>query len=362
MSGKGKMGLRTLIGGALALTLLSTSAFADNKGWGLGLPGVFGGNESENAQPVQHPAPVQMAQAGDPRITEMQEQLRRMSGTLEEMNFQILQMQEQIRKQQEDNEFRFQEIEGGGGGKAKPAKKSEAAPLDDNNAVASATAPSAGDMSGGALPPPSGGPAQTNPGVAGADMAGAPAAGGTAPAGGAPGFGTITFDASGNVTGGTVGDQSVISRGIEHPADVQPSQDETQVAALPRSENPEEVYQNAYQFVLSGDYKTAEAGFRDHIERFPTDARNADAEYWLGESLLGQSKYSDAAKVFLNAGKEHPKSKKAPEMLLKLGVSLAGLNQRDVACATFSEVSKRYPNISAPLKQRLAQEKSRSSC
>ncbi|MBE7184737.1 MAG: tol-pal system protein YbgF [Methylobacterium mesophilicum] len=359
------MGLRTLIGGALALTLLSTSAFADGRGWNLGLPGVFGGNRTETAQPVApQPAPVQMAQAGDPRITEMQEQLRRMSGTLEEMNFQILQMQEQIRKQQEDNEFRFQEIEGGGGGggaKAKPAKKSEAAPL-GSDAVASAAAPStgglaAGGMAGGALPPPSGGAGMAQPGVAGA-----PDGGDRAPAGAAPSFGTITFDASGNVTGGSVGDQSVISPGIEQPADAQGPQDNTQVAALPRSDNPEEVYQNAYQFVLSGDYKTAEAGFRDHIERFPTDARNADAEYWLGESLLAQSKYSDAAKTFLNAGKEHPKSKKAPEMLLKLGVSLAGLNQRDVACATYSEVTKRYPNISAPLKQRLVQEKSRSSC
>ena len=66
--------------------------------------------------------------------------------------------------------------------------------------------------------------------------------------------------------------------------------------------------------------------------------------------------------MFLAAGKEHPKSKKAPEMMLKLGVSLAGLNQRDVACATFGEVSKRYPNISTQLKNRVAQEKSRASC
>ncbi len=33
-------------------------------------------------------------------------------GTIEELNFQVLQMQEQMRKMQEDNEFRFQELEG----------------------------------------------------------------------------------------------------------------------------------------------------------------------------------------------------------------------------------------------------------
>src|SRR5206468_3384160 len=83
--------------------------------------------------------------------------------------------------------------------------------------------------------------------------------------------------------------------------------------------------------------------------------KTADAHYWLGESLLGQQKYRDAAETFLAASKEYPKAKKAPDMLLKLGVSLVGLKQHDVACATFSEVGKRYPDISSALKERLKQ-------
>ncbi|MGO4842613.1 tol-pal system protein YbgF, partial [Rhizobiaceae sp. 2RAB30] len=98
-----------------------------------------------------------------------------------------------------------------------------------------------------------------------------------------------------------------------------------QVAALPSTDDPEELYRNSYEFILSGDYKTAEAGFRDHIARFPTDPKTADAHFWLGESLLGQQKYRDAAETFLAASKDYPQSKKAPEMLLKLGMSLAGL-------------------------------------
>ncbi len=347
------MGLRHLLGGALALALLSTAALADNRaageGWGLDLPGVslpklFGGKSPERA-PANAQAPVRVAQAGDPRISELQEQIRSLSGTVEEMNFQILQMQEQMRKQQEDFEFRFQEIEGGGGAAtkpAKPAKKSEVVPpaTEGGTSVASVI--------------------EKTEKVAPADVL-SPADGDRAPADAAATFGTITFDASGNVTGGSVGDQSVVSRGAEVPTSPTGT-DQTQVAALPSTDNPEELYQNAYEFILSGDYVTAEAGFRDHLNRFPTDARNADAEFWLGEALLAQNKYRDAAQVFLAANKEHPKSKKAPEMLLKLGVSLAGLNQRDVACATFAEVNKRYPNISAPLKQRLSQEKSRASC
>ena len=56
-------------------------------------------------------APIVLAQASDPRLTQLEEEIRKLSGTVEELNFQVLQMQEQLRKMQEDNEFRFQELE-----------------------------------------------------------------------------------------------------------------------------------------------------------------------------------------------------------------------------------------------------------
>jgi tol-pal system protein YbgF len=138
--------------------------------------------------------------------------------------------------------------------------------------------------------------------------------------------------------------------------------DQTQVAALPSTDDPEELYRNSYEFILSGDYGTAEQGFRDHIQRFPSDQKAADAHFWLGESLLAQKKYRDAAEVFLEANKQYPSSKKAPDMLLKLGISLAGLDQRDVACATFNEIGKRYPDISGALKERVKQEQALAAC
>src|SRR5688572_32762846 len=68
------------------------------------------------------------------------------------------------------------------------------------------------------------------------------------------------------------------------------------------------------------------------------------------------------AETFLSANKEYPSSKKAPDMLLKLGVSLVGLDQKDVACATFSEIGKRYPDISGVLKERVKQEQALAAC
>lgn len=342
------MYFRSILSGTLAVLVLSGAAIARDGAPAMnevqaarpglavpvptvGLPGVFGAGGQ---------ATVQMAQAGDPRVTALEEQIRSLNGTIEELNFQILQMQEQMRKMQEDNEFRFQELE----------KRSDAKGSKTNRSVAENSAPPSGSKAA-AAPADGGQTASTSQGVEQIiEQNGASTqAGGT----GEPPrtFGTITFDADGNVVGGEPGN-----------ATAGPESENTTVAALPTTDDPDELYRNAYQFILSGDYGTAEAGFRDHIARFPKDTKAADSHFWLGEALLGQQKYRDAAEVFLAANKDYPKSKKAPEMLLKLGVSLVGLNQRDVACATFNEVGKRYPNVSGALKERVKQEKALAAC
>ena len=357
------MHCRTILSGTLAILLLSGASHArDSKsthdpsvsgGPGitlplptLGLSALFGAKKTEQ--------PVQMAQVSDPRVIALEEQIRKLSGTIEEMNFQILQMQEQMRKMQEDNEFRFQELE---------KKKSDAGgPTNDAVAAAPQSPPAANEAAGATA----GG--EASPAAPSSVEEVIVDNGGAAPDAPSKTFGTITFDAKGNVTGGAIGDQIVegpATDGSGLPAsatDAVPKTDGTMVAALPATDNPEELYRNSYEFILSGDYGTAEAGFRDHIDRFPTDAKTADARFWLGESLLGQKKYRDAAEMFLAANKQYPSSKKAPDMLLKLGVSLVALDQRDVACATFSEISKRYPDATSALKERVKQEEALASC
>jgi tol-pal system protein YbgF len=335
------MNFRPSLGGALALLMITAAPAADAQEGGglLGdiLPGVFGSDGRQEQRPRQ--VTPQMAQAGDPRITALEEQIRSLSGTVEELNFQILQLQEQMRKQQEDNEFRFQELEKKSGavrGKQAPAV-AEAPP---------AAGPTTAEGGGGEAP------AGDIESVIITDSGtGQPGSVEKLPKGGEKTFGTIVVDDKGNVRGGTVG-EDVPAAGA----------DDTVVAALPAAGSADEVYRNAYEFILSGDYSTAEAGFRDHIARFPEDPRAADARYWLGESLLGQDKYRDAAEVFLSANKAYPSAKKAPDMMLKLGIALVGLNQREVACATFAEVEKRYPDTSGQIKQRVKQEQALAKC
>lgn len=264
---------------------------------------------------VVEPSDIILAQATDPRVVQLEEQVRQMTGQIEELNFLLLQMQEQLRKMQEDNDFRFQELEGTSG-TPEPERESRVQPGEQT--------------------------------VAGSDE--------TTSRGEPPrNLGEIVINPDGSVKEATLGE----------PMDLLGSRattDETVVAALPNTNDPAELYSDAYEFILSGDYKTAEAGFREHVERFPGDERSADAHYWLGESILSQQRPAEAAEVFLAASRDFPDARKAPDMLLKLGMSLAALGQRDIACATFKEVNTRYPGASDILKGRVSQEQAIAGC
>ena len=143
------MKFRTLLGGIVALPLLVAAASANDAAPprpGIQLPGVFVPLpkvfQRDSAPEGQ---PMRMAQAGDPRVTQLEEQIRQLSGTIEELNFQILQMQEQMRKMQEDNEFRFQELEGkrsDAGGGAKPRATTQAPRTENTAPPAAGPAPS----------------------------------------------------------------------------------------------------------------------------------------------------------------------------------------------------------------------------
>lgn len=274
------------------------------------------------------------AQATDPRVAQLEEQVRQLNGLVEELNFQLLQMQDQLRRLQEDNELRFQELEerrSDAPQATRPSDHAAAPPADeagsgDDEFYAAEDAARSGGAHNG-----------------GAQVRGEPPRS----------LGTITFDADGSPRVAMPAD----------PGQAAPGQDGTTVAALPpRGDDDDELYRNAYEFVLSGDYGTAEAGFRDLIARFPGSEHAADAHFWLGESLLAQQKPREAAEIFLAASRDFPEARKAPDTLFKLGVSLVAMNQRDVACATFSEVLQRYPQASAALTERVRQEQAAASC
>ncbi len=325
------MRLRTLLCAAMALPLLLGGA-AHAFPFGETAPAAQGGRLGGLLPPdwlgrSGDTATVQLAQAGDPRIPTLEEQVRDLTGRVEELNFLLLQMEDQMRKMQEDNEFRLQQLEErrGDAGASTGSRVTAVEP------PAPAASPSSGDTATQGEPPRT--------------------------------LGTVTFDANGNPTSGTLDTNGQAADSSAPMMDAgETDTDDTRVAALPPTDDPEELYRNAYNFILSGDYPTAEAGFREHIERFPNDPKTSDARYWLGEALLGMEQYRSAAETFLAANREFPDAPKSPDMLLKLGVSLSALQQRDVACATYAEIGKRYKDVSSALKERVRAEQALAGC
>ncbi len=288
---------------------------------------------------------VVLAQAMDPRVGQLEEQIRSLNGRIEEMSYQLLQMQEQIRKAQEDNEYRFQDLESGKAG--------------------------SGGKSGALDKPVNGGTADqqiaTNK-VPADDAAGTDTRGTSNGGGGAQPqeLGSIKFDENGNPIGAEanpdLNNQSASLGNDNALPGVDGGQPQASQSSTASLDNPDDLYQTAYGHVLTGDYQLAEREFRDYLDIFPSSEKAADANFWLGEAQYSQGNFNDAAKTFLNAHQTFSKSKKAPEMLLKLGMSLAALDNRETACATLREVNKRYPNASKAVKTKVSSEQSRLSC
>jgi tol-pal system protein YbgF len=135
-----------------------------------------------------------------------------------------------------------------------------------------------------------------------------------------------------------------------------------QLATLPPTASAQDEYDMAYGYVLHKDYALAEQSFRDFVKKYPNDRLVPDAQYWLGESLFQRQRYRDAAELFLAVSTKYDKSGKAPESLLRLGQSLAAMNSREPACATLAEVGRKYPRASANVKRGVEQEQKRAHC
>ncbi len=122
-----------------------------------------------------------------------------------------------------------------------------------------------------------------------------------------------------------------------------------------------QIYQGAYQSLLSRQFGTAEAGFRTFLSKYPDHKLAGDAYYWLGETYFAQSDYKQAAQNFLQGYRSYPASEKAPDSLLKLGMSLSRLGQKPKACGAYAEVTKKYATAAAVRNKALLEMK-RAGC
>ncbi len=135
----------------------------------------------------------------------------------------------------------------------------------------------------------------------------------------------------------------------------------TLAPALPPG-TPKQQYDYAFSLLRQAEYAEAARALNAFIEAHPDDTLTGNAYYWLAETYYVRSDYTRAAEYFARGYKNFPDSIKAPDNLLKLGMSLANLDKKDEACLTFSELGERFPDASPSIKQRVATEGRRTGC
>lgn len=134
-----------------------------------------------------------------------------------------------------------------------------------------------------------------------------------------------------------------------------------QVSLTPATDTPEAMYEKNYETLLRRQFGEAEAGFRQFLEKYPNHSLAGSAQYQLGETFYAQGDYQEAARNFLQGYKNYPKSRRAPDSLLKLGLSLRKLDQREQACAALSSVGTEFPRA-IEAKKRADAEIKRAGC
>ncbi|KRA41672.1 tetratricopeptide repeat protein [Devosia sp. Root635] len=309
-------------------------------------PAELGGLTLTNAAPARiHVAQTQDAAQLMVRIQQLEEQLRLQNGQIEGLTFQLTQLQEILNRMQEDNEFRFQALEGGAGpkpdaaGQAGGVTQPEALPQDPNAIPADADGVPLTDIpEQGVQPLP--GEAEFDPTFTDGSAAPADALGESAD----PLVGT---GAAGGVD---------LTTGQPMNLSFDPA------AAKSGNADADAQFAAGYDAFTKGDYAFAEDQFSQFLSLYPDSAQATDAANFLGDVLIGRAAYDEAAEVLLAAFQKAPDSPRAPDLLLKLGMSLSGAGERETACRTFAEIDKRYTTLAPAFVTRLGEEKTRAEC
>ena len=291
------------------------------------------------------------AQSGDVdpeiRVQQLENQLRRLTGQNEELQFRNRQLEDQLRQFQAAAPAAGNGVAAAPPVRVAPARQAVQQPAYEPQIAAPApivqeppAPPPQGRRRGDAFDP------NQNPNAPGAPRA---LGGGQLP---------IPADGGVGVPGG---------RGAGDPLDLANTGPRTPSvsaapATLPPSATPKDEFDLGIGYIQRRDYALAEETMRGFAQKYPGDPMVADAQYWLGESFFQRQRYRDAAESFLGVTTKFDTSGKAPDALLRLGQSLAALKEKEAACAAFGEVTRKYPRASQGVKQTVDREQKRVKC
>jgi tol-pal system protein YbgF len=131
---------------------------------------------------------------------------------------------------------------------------------------------------------------------------------------------------------------------------------------LPQDLSPKKQYEFATSFLKVGDYSTAERAFREFVLSNGEHELAGSAQYWYAETFRIRQLYTDAASAYLEGYQKYPKGNKAPINLLKLGVSMVQIGEKDQGCKMINGVELQYPQANQSVIQKAKYESKKFEC
>jgi len=246
------------------------------------------------------------------KLSEIEKQFQELTNKFEEINFKIDKLSNRLSKVQADNQIRFQELE-----------NNSIISTDENRKITSLPKEETKKVLPGSSEPQD--------------------------------LGSISYkDTETNLS--TQQTQSIESTGT-----IVTETFESEEKLLPYV-SPEKQYEFAMSFMQVGDYNTSERAFREFININSEHELAGSAQYWYAETFRIRQLYTDAASAYLEGYQKYPKGEKAPINLLRLGVSLVQMGEKDQGCLMITGVKKQYPKANQSVLQKAQYEEKKFDC
>ena len=245
------------------------------------------------------------------KLSEIENQFQLLTNKFEEINFKLDKLSNRMSKVQADNQIRFQDLEKG-------------LPLDKNSKKITKKLDSdtQENLPGTSLPQD---------------------------------LGSVSYkDTSTN-------EISQQTQSIDTTASIVTETFQVEEKILPK-DTPEKQYNFATSFLKVGDYSTAERAFREFVVTNPEHDLAGNAQYWYAETFRIRQLYTDAASAYLEGYQKYPKGEKAPINLLKLGISMVQIGEKDQGCKMIDGVEKQYPKANQSVIQKAKYESQKFEC
>jgi tol-pal system protein YbgF len=244
------------------------------------------------------------------KLSEVESQFRELTNKFEEINFKIDKLSNRLSKVQADNQLRFQDIENSFSS-GEVSQKLTSIPKEKLKKLPGSSQPQE--------------------------------------------LGSISYkDSETNETSQKI-------QSVETTSSVITEKFEIEQNILPNS-TPEKQYEFATSFLKVGDYSTAERAFREFVITNSEHKLAGNAQYWYAETFRIRQLYTDAATAYLEGYQKYPKGEKAPINLLKLGVSMVQIGEKEQGCKMIVGVEKQYPKANQSVLQKAKYESKKFEC